>query len=124
MVINQSVEDYLEAVLIITKKNNSCRSIDIANLLSFSKASVSVAISKLGNEGYLVKHENGQIELTPSGLEIAEKIYERHSFFSNLFIDLGIDEETSFHDACEIEHTVSNETFLKLKEYFDQHPIK
>ena len=124
MVINQSVEDYLEAVYILQKRNGSCRSIDVANFLSYTKASVSVAISKLSSEGYLIKHTNGQLVLTSSGLAIAEKIYERHDFFANLFMNLGVDEQTSFEDACQIEHAVSSETFMKLKQYFENHPIQ
>ena len=124
MNIYESAEDYLESILIITEKNGYCRSIDISNDLGFSKPSVSVAMKKLKENGYINIEEHGHIVLTKEGKQIAEKIYERHDFFANLFMNLGVDEQTSFEDACQIEHAVSSETFMKLKQYFENHPIQ
>ncbi len=115
MKIKQSAEDYLEAILVLSKDDNKVRSIDIVNALQFSKPSVSVAMHNLKEAGYIDINEDGHISLLPSGREIAEKIYERHVFLSDLLIRLGVDPVIAADDACKIEHVISNETCDALK---------
>ncbi|MBQ6118390.1 MAG: metal-dependent transcriptional regulator [Clostridia bacterium] len=115
--LTPSMEDYLETILILQRERGVCRGIDIADRLSFSKPSVSVALKKLATNGYIAKDPEG-VRLTQSGMEIANRILERHLFFSDFFSALGIDPETADHDACLIEHRISSETFNKLREWW------
>lgn len=121
MKIHESAENYLEAILMIQLEKGSVRSIDVAHQLSFSKPSVSRAVSLLRENGYLVMDRDGLLELTPTGREIAETIYERHILISNWLISLGIPAEIASRDACKMEHDVSPVTFQKLKEYIQNH---
>lgn len=123
MRIQESAENYLEAILAITRKNGSVRSIDVANHLGVSKPSVSVAMKSFREDGYIVVHTSGDITLTPKGMEIAEKIFERHQIIAKALIALGVDEETAFEDSCKIEHDISTETFEKLKAYLVKNDI-
>ncbi len=117
---NQSSEDYLEAILMIRKQKGVCRSIDVANLLGYSKPSVSVAVAKLRSEGMLKeKSSDGDLILTDAGYDVAAKIMERHEFFKKWLVSLGVDEETAAEDACGLEHMLSEESFRKMKEYID-----
>ncbi|MEG1447950.1 MAG: metal-dependent transcriptional regulator [Oscillospiraceae bacterium] len=118
MAIHESSENYLETILILKKTIGAVRSIDIANELSFSKPSVSVAMKNLRNENLIIVDEKGMINLTDKGNEIASKIYERHVIISNFLIDLGVDEETAHEDACKIEHIISEVSFQKMKEKY------
>ena len=115
MKIHESAENYLETILMIKNKKGAVRSIDIANELEFSKPSVSVAMKNLRENGYIDVDSNGYISLLETGLEIAEKMYERHTTISNWLISLGVNEETAVEDACKIEHIISNETFEAIK---------
>lgn len=115
MKIHESAENYLETILMIKNKKGMVRSIDIANELEFSKPSVSVAMKNLRENGYIDVDGNGYISLLDTGLEIAEKMYERHTTISNWLISLGVNEETAVEDACKIEHIISNETFEAIK---------
>lgn len=117
MRIYESAEDYLEAILVLQEKNGYVRSIDIANELNYSKPSVSIAMKKLRNNGYIEMDENSFITLTDDGYKIANRIYERHRILTKLFIGLGVSEETAATDACQIEHHLSDETWIKLKEF-------
>jgi len=117
MQVYESAEDYLEAVLKIGEQRGVVRSIDIANELGFSKPSVSVAMKKLRENGYIEMGADGFIRLLPAGREIAERIYERHRLLTDFFIYLGVAEETAAADACRVEHDLSPETFEKLKEH-------
>ena len=119
MKIKESAENYLEAILIIKKRKGNVRSIDIANELSFSKASVSVAMKSFKEEGYISIDENGNISLMGKGLEIAEKMYERHKVIAQALMALGVSEEVAYEDSCKLEHHMSNETFEKIKEFFE-----
>jgi Mn-dependent DtxR family transcriptional regulator len=115
----ESTEDYLERILMLLNKNGHVRAIDIANDMSFSKASVSIALKKLKEHGMVeVNDESGNITLTEDGLNIAKDVYERHQILSKLLIEIGVDEETAFHDACKIEHDISIKTFNKIKERY------
>ncbi len=117
----ESSEDYLERILMLTEKSNSVRAIDIANDMNFSKASVSIALKKLKEKGYVAVDElTGKISLTPTGLEIATRIYNRHKVLTKIFIMLGVDESVAIEDACRVEHDLSDETFNKLEEYLDK----
>lgn len=115
--IQESAENYLEAILMIHNRQGNVRSIDIANELSFSKPSVSVAMKNLRTNGYIEMDKDGFITLLDKGREIAEKIYERHTLISNWLMHMGVSPETAAEDACRIEHVISAETFEKLKEH-------
>ena len=119
MNIYESGEDYLETILILSKQNGNVKSIDIAQQMNFSKPSVSVAMKKLKEKGLIVVDEFGFITLTSSGLEIANKTYDRHSFITDLLIKLGVNEDTAKEDACKIEHNLSDESFTAIKRYFN-----
>ncbi len=117
MKIHESAENYLETILILKNRNGYVRSVDIANELSFTKPSISVAMKAFREEGYIEMDADGHISLTPSGLAIAEKIYERHQTLAKILMALGVSEKTAFADACKIEHDISDETFDKIKEF-------
>jgi len=118
MKIQESAENYLETILILSKKSSDVRSIDIANELDFSKPSVSVAMKKLRENGYVNMDINGHITLTETGLKIAETMYERHTLLANYLTSIGVDRETATQDACRIEHVISQQTFEKLREQY------
>ena len=117
MNIYESAENYLEAILSLHERHGLVRSIDIANELHFSKPSVSVAMKKLRESGYIEMDKDGFISLLPSGEEIARRIYERHKLLTQFFIRLGVDPEVATADACKVEHDLSEETFQKMKEH-------
>ena len=117
MAIHESGEDYLEAILMIKKRSGNVRSIDVARELSFSKPSVSVAMKNLNTSNYITVDENGFINLTEAGQEIAEKIYERHTFLTNWLTSLGVDPEVAAEDACKMEHVISDESFVAIKNH-------
>ena len=108
MKIHASGEDYLEAVLILQKKQGMVRSVDLARHMGFSKPSISHAVGILKNGGFLTVDEDGFLHLTAIGHEAAEKIYERHRFFTEQLIAAGVDQETAEQDACRIEHAISS----------------
>ena len=116
MKLHASGEDYLEAVLILQKKQGMVRSIDLARYMGFSKPSISHAVGVLKNGGFLTVDDDGFLHLTVIGREIAEKIYERHQFFTEQLVAAGVDRETAEQDACRIEHVISDTSFQKLKE--------
>ena len=115
MKIQESAENYLECILMLQTKNGQVRSIDIATQLGFSKPSVSVAMKQLRQGGYIEVDTQNLITLTPSGTEIAERIYERHKTVADILIKLGVDEETAYEDACKVEHDLSEESFQAIK---------
>ena len=117
MNIYESAENYLEAILSLHERHGLVRSIDIANELHFSKPSVSVAMKKLRESGYIEMDKDGFISLLPSGEEIARRIYERHKLLTQFFIRLGVDPEVAAADACKVEHDLSEETIQKMKEH-------
>lgn len=119
MKIHQSAENYLETIYVLTKRNGSVRSIDIANELGFSKPSVSVAMKALRENGYIDVSGDGKIILLEAGIKIAEKLYERHTVLTKALMALGISEETASEDACKIEHILSEETFNAIKIHFN-----
>ena len=115
MKIQESAENYLEAILILSQQKPDVRSIDIATELEFTKPSVSVAMKKLRENGFVLMDSDGYITLTSAGLGIAEKMYERHKFISDFLMKIGVSEAVAVHDACRIEHVLSAESFEKLK---------
>ena len=115
MKIYASGEDYLEAVLVLQKEKGMVRSVDLTRHMGFSKPSISHAVGVLKNGGFLTVDEDGYLHLTEDGREVAEKIYERHQFFTEQLVAVGVDRETAERDACRIEHAISEETFQKLK---------
>lgn len=117
MKIQESAENYLEAILMITQEKGVCRSIDVAQFLAFSKPSVSRAMSLLHENGYVVMDESGLLTLTAAGREIAERILERHEMLTAWLIQLGVSPETAQDDACRIEHVISTQTFEKIKAF-------
>lgn len=117
MKVLESAENYLETILILTNRIENVRSIDIVSELGFSKPSVSVAMKNLRENGYIQVDENGFITLLPSGREIAEKIYERHTLLTQWLTTLGVSETTAASDACRIEHVISDESFQVLKNH-------
>ena len=118
MVVHESAEDYLESILIIQEQSGQVRSIDVVNKLGFSKPSVSIAMKKLRENGYIDITPDNDISLTEKGLKIAESIYERHEILAQKLLALGVPEETAYADACKIEHDLSPVTFAKIKEHF------
>ena len=110
-----SREDYLKAIYVLQRRNLEVHSVDVARYLGFSKPSVSNAVSRLTNEGFLYMDSDNALKLTDKGREVAEKTYERHCFFSKYLIRLGVDPATAMEDACRMEHAISDEAFEKLK---------
>lgn len=117
MIINESAENYLETILILSNKLPVVRSVDVANELDFKKSSVSIAMKNLKSNGHITVTDAGFIYLTESGREIAEKVYERHRFISSWLISLGVPEDIATEDACKMEHIISNESYAAIKDY-------
>ena len=111
MVIHKSAEDYLESILVLHQRRGTVRSIDIVNELGYSKPSVSIAMKKLRESGYITMAADGTITLNESGLEIAKRVYSRHRAVTRLFALLGVSEEQAAEDACKVEHDLSDETY-------------
>ena len=117
MRLQESGEMYLEAVLVLYKKNGYVRSIDVSEYLGYSKPSVSRAVGLLKNGGYLTVEDDGGLVLTESGLEIAEKIYERHTVLTEMLVKMGVPQEIAAEDACKLEHAVSDVSFEAIKKF-------
>lgn len=115
MKIHESAENYLETILMLHQRKGSVRSIDIANELEFSKPSVSVAMKNLRLNGYIEMDASGEIRLLEPGLEIAQKVLEKHTLLTKYLIALGVSPETAAEDACRMEHVISNESFEAMK---------
>lgn len=120
MNIQESGEMYLETIYILSQQQDLVRSLDVANYMDYSKPSVSRAVGILKKHGYLTVGDNGHLGLTEAGLATAKKIYERHQILSDMFIGLGVNEETAVEDACRIEHYISDETFNAIKEHIKE----
>ena len=120
MKIKESAENYLETILMLKDRNSHVRSVDVANELCFSKASVSVAMKSFRTEGYIEIDTDGGITLTEKGLSIARKVRERHDVVAGVLMKLGVSEKNAYADSCKIEHDISDETFEKLKDFFEK----
>ena len=118
---NESSENYLETILILSRKLPVVRSVDIANELGFKKSSVSIAMKNLRERGHITVTEAGFIYLTEEGRKIAEMIYERHQIITSFLVDLGVSEETAAEDACRMEHVISAESFAALKKHIAEY---
>lgn len=115
---HESIEDYLETILELSKVKPVVRSIDIAQAMNYSKPSISIAMKKLKEKQYVNIDDNGYITLTELGLKVAESVLERHEIISSVLIQLGVNDQTAYEDACRIEHDLSDETFQKIKEFY------
>ncbi len=118
----ESVEDYLETILILSQRLPVVRSIDIANELSYSKPSISVAMKNLRGNDYITVSEEGYITLTAAGRKLAETVYERHTILSGMLIRLGVTPEIALADACRMEHDISPESFDAIKKHVQSIP--
>ncbi len=116
MKMQESPEDYLEAILVLSQELGNVRSIDVANYLGYSKPSISVAMKRLRENGFVTLDDHSNLLLTASGRSIAEKIYERHTVLSHFLISIGVDEEIAKKDACRMEHVISDESFDRIKQ--------
>ena len=121
MRLQESGEMYLESIYVLSKAQGTVRSIDISEYMGYSKPSVSRAVSLLKNGGYITMDKGNLIALTDSGLEIAQKIFDRHTLIANLLIRLGVSEKTAAEDACKLEHSISDESFEAIRKYMENH---
>ncbi len=125
MSLQESGEMYLETIYVLSKNKDIVRSIDVGEHMGYSKPSVSRAIGVLKEEGLVKKEANGNLSLTEAGKILAQRIYERHTLLSELFMDLGVDKQTAIDDACRIEHYISDTTFEAIKKHVNQyHPSR
>jgi DtxR family Mn-dependent transcriptional regulator len=118
--IQESAENYLETILILRQRIGQVRSIDIVNEMNFSKPSISYAMKQLRENGYISMDESGYITLTEKGLEIAERVYERHKVLTDYLVSLGVDEDVAKADACRIEHVISPMSFEMIKKAYKE----
>lgn len=121
MKMQESGEDYLETILILSRNRPEVRSIDIANELGYSKPSISRAVHLLEEHGYIDMDKGGAITLTEKGRKVANEVYERHEFLTKFLVGLGVDEAVAANDACRMEHIISAESFSKMKDFAKKH---
>jgi Mn-dependent DtxR family transcriptional regulator len=121
MRLQESGEMYLESIYVLSKAQGTVRSIDISEYMGYSKPSVSRAVNLLKNGGYITMDKDNLISLTESGMEIAQKIFDRHTLIANLLIRLGVSEKTAAEDACKLEHSISDESFEAIRRYMEHH---
>lgn len=120
MKLQESGENYLEMIYVLSNQTGYVRSVDVANAMSFSKPSISRAMTILKKAGHIEVDKDGQITLTESGLNIARRVYSRHNLLTDYLIALGVSRETAAADACRMEHVISQETFEKIKKHIEQ----
>lgn len=123
MHLQESGEMYLETIYVLSKKIGKVRSLDVAEYMGFSKPSVSRAVGLLKNGLYITSDAEGYLCLTEAGMELAQKIYERHTLITKFLCSLGVDNDTASQDACKMEHHISEETFLAIKRYTEKNNI-
>ena len=121
MVIHEAAENYLETIYMLRKRNGSCRSIDVASEMGYSKPTISIMMKNLRENGYIRIDDGGELILTDSGMEVALRMYERHEIIAKGLMMLGVNEETAYRDSCKIEHDISDETFGAIKKHIAQH---
>ncbi len=121
MALQESGEMYLEAIYVLSQESSAVRGIDIGDYLGYSKPSVSRALGLLRDEGLVKKDDDGFVKLTEAGAILAKRIYERHTVLTQMFINLGVDEETASEDACRVEHYISDKTFDAIKAHMKQY---
>lgn len=120
MHLQESGEMYLETIYVLSRKSCSVRAIDVGEYMGYSKPSVSRALSLLKSGGYVIVDQDGFLKLTDIGLEVAIKIYERHTMLTKLLTDLGVSAETAAEDACKIEHDISDESFDAIRKFYEK----
>ena len=118
MPLQESGEMYIETIYVLSKSSSFVRAVDVCEKMGFSKPSVSRAMGLLKDGGYITVDSKGSIELTEKGKDVAEKMYERHQIIASLLIKLGVDPEIATEDSCKIEHVISDETLMAIKNYF------
>ena len=119
MKIQASAEDYLESILVLSKKTGKVRAVDIAQHMGFSKPTVSIIMKQFRENGYITIGDDRTISLTEKGAEIAARTYERHMLFAKFLMDIGVNEATAYADACKIEHGMSEESFQRFKQFYE-----
>ena len=120
MALHESAEMYLETIYVLSRQNSTVRSVDVAEYMGYSKPSVSRAVGLLKQGGYLVSDSESFLSLTEEGLQVAQRMFERHTVLSNMLIALGVSKETAMEDACKIEHVLSEESFEAIKKHTQQ----
>lgn len=121
MKMQESAENYLEAIYVLCQEKGSVRSIDVAHYMGFSKPSISRAVGLLRDNGFVAIDQNGLLTLTEAGLKTAQSVYERHTVLTDWLVSIGVERETAAQDACRIEHVISRESFDKLKAHLREH---
>ena len=120
MHLQESGEMYLETIYVLTLESSYVRAVDVGDKLGYSKPSVSRAMGLLKNGGYIIVDPDGHITLTEEGIDVAEKMYERHTLLTDFLVSLGVNKETATEDACKIEHDISDESFEAIKKYIEE----
>ena len=120
MALHESAEMYLETIYLLSQQRQSVRSIDVAEYMGYSKPSISRAIGLLKQGGYVVVDDDGFLQLTDTGLEVAQKVFERHTIVSRFLVELGVDEATAVEDACKIEHVISDASLAAIKAHLEK----
>ena len=120
MALHESAEMYLETIYLLSQQQQNVRSIDVAEYMGYSKPSISRAIGLLKQGGYVVVDDDGFLKLTGSGLEVAQKVFERHTIVSRFLIKLGVEEEIALEDACKIEHVISDASLAAIKDFLEK----
>lgn len=123
MAVSEAIENYLETIYILSQQQNEVHAIDICSYLSYSRPTVSIVPRQMREHGLVTVNQENHIFLTEEGLRIASRIYERHQVLTKLLMTLGVSRETALHDACKIEHDLSDETFEAIKLHMLQHGI-
>ena len=121
MAVSEAIENYLETIYILSQQQNEVHAIDICSYLSYSRPTVSIVLRQMREHGLVTVNQENHIFLTEEGLRIASRIYERHQVLTKLLMTLGVSRETALHDACKIEHDLSDETFEAIKRHMAQH---
>ncbi len=121
MAVSEAIENYLETIYILSQQQNEVHAVDICAYLSYSRPTVSIVLRQMRENGLVTVNEDNHIHLTEEGLTIATHIYERHTLLSQLLMNLGVSREVALHDACKIEHDLSDETFDAIKRHFHEH---
>lgn len=117
---NESQQDYLERILMLEQYSDKIKAINLAKSFNFSRASISIALKKLSDSGYVIIDNNQNITLTDEGRNIAEKVYERHQLLTEVFISIGVSRSIAAADACKLEHDLSDETYNAIKNYYNK----
>ena len=121
MAVSEAIENYLETIYILSQKQSEVHAIDICSYLSYSRPTVSIVLRQMREHGLVTVNEDNHISLTEEGRSIATRIFERHELLTRMLISLGVSRETALHDACKIEHDLSDETFEAIKRHMEQH---